>query len=260
MIYLVSVVGLFFGSLASVVVAEFENLINDGDFDLKRFLFGRSKCPHCGVELKWYNLVPLFSFIFQKGKCSMCGKKISWIYPMIELLMAVLFGAFFFEYGFQYEFLISVLVSFVSLIILFVDLKTMRIPTMASWLLIGLGILYGVLVNSLSFFEVIIGGVVGFLFFYLQSLVSKGKWVGMGDADLGLAIGVMFGPIVGLYTILQSYVFGTIVLLPLILLNKDKFGMKSQIPFGPFLVFGLIFSMFFGNIIVEWYIQNFIII
>lgn len=260
MIYLMFFLGLLFGSFASVLVSEFCSMVEGNKFDVKRFLIGRSKCPQCKKNLRWYNLIPVFSFLFQGGRCSNCSQKIGVTYIVIELLMGVLFASFYFLYGFSLNMIISLVIAFLSVLILFIDLKTLRIPTVLSWLLILLGVIYGGLVNDLSWQMVLLGGLLGFSFFYLQHLVSKGKWVGLGDADLGLAIGVMFGPIVGLYTILQSYVFGTLILVPLMLLDKDKYGMKSQIPFGPFLVFGLIFSMFLGNIIVEWYIQNFIII
>jgi prepilin signal peptidase PulO-like enzyme (type II secretory pathway) len=259
MIYLVFLIGLVFGSFSSVLISEFCNLIDGGSFNLKRFLYGRSKCLECQKNLKWYNLIPVLSYVIQLGKCSNCKVKISKLYVLIEVLMGVLFSSIYSLYGFSLDFFISIIISFISLIIFFVDLKTMKIPTVLSWSLIVFGVIYGFIVNDLSLTFLLSGGLLGFLFFYLQNVVSKGKWVGLGDADLGLAIGVMFGPLVGLYTILQSYVFGTVVLVPMMLLDRDKYSAKSQVPFGPFLIFGLIFSIFFGNIVVEWYVQNYII-
>ena len=40
-------------------------------------LFSRSRCDSCGHELKWYNLIPIFSYIFQRGKCSFSQQKIA---------------------------------------------------------------------------------------------------------------------------------------------------------------------------------------
>lgn len=259
MIYVVFLIGLVFGSFSSVLVSEFCVLVDGGKFDMKRFLLGRSKCIKCQKDLKWYNLIPVVSYLFQSGKCSNCKGKISSLYIVIEILMGLLFAGFYYLYGFSFSFFVSALIVFLSLVIFFVDLKTMKIPTVLLRLLVIVAGFYGFFVNELSLIYIVSGGLLGFMFFYLQNIVSKGRWVGLGDADLGLAIGFMFGPLVGLYTILQSYVFGTLVLVPMMLLDKGKYTVKSQVPFAPFLVFGLIFSMFLGNIVVEWYVQNYII-
>ena len=37
----------------------------------------RSHCMSCGYQLKWYDLVPLFSYLVLRGKCRKCGSKIS---------------------------------------------------------------------------------------------------------------------------------------------------------------------------------------
>jgi leader peptidase (prepilin peptidase)/N-methyltransferase len=255
---------LIFGSFASVLVYEFVTAIEKESyrFNVKRFLCGRSKCVECSKELKWYNLIPVFSFIFQRGRCSFCNKKIDSMYVLIEIVMMLVFGLVGWWFGASHDWWeVSLVLGmvFVAINILFIDLKTMKIPSLLNWALIGLGFLIGFFVNDLTWIQVGLGGGIGFLFFYFQHVVSKGKWVGLGDADIGMAIGFAFGPVVGMYTILQSYVLGTLVLVPLMLFKNEKYRMNAMIPFGPFLVISLIFSLFLGNMIVNWYIQIFII-
>lgn len=264
MIFIYLVLGLIFGSFASVLVYEYVSVIEDDTrkFDKLRFLKGSSKCTSCHENLRWWNLIPVLSFIFQKGKCAKCDARISYLYPLLEILMMTLFlliGCSFAYSGDLVGIVLSCGIGFFGLVIFFIDLKTMRIPSMLNWVLMFLGVLYGYFVSELALLSILIGGGIGFMFFYSQYFISKGKWVGLGDADLGFVIGVMFGPIVGMYTILQSYILGTLVLVPLMLLNKKKYGLKMMIPFGPFLVISLIFSMFLGSIIVNWYIQSFLI-
>jgi prepilin signal peptidase PulO-like enzyme (type II secretory pathway) len=76
------ILGILIGSFLNVVALRYNTGMT---------LKGRSKCFSCGKNLKWYELVPLFSFAFQKGKCRNCKSKISWQYPVVELLAGVLF-------------------------------------------------------------------------------------------------------------------------------------------------------------------------
>ncbi len=74
---LLSLIALFFGSLAGVLIKRIpknENLI-----------FSRSQCPDCGHQLTWYENIPVISFIFLLGKCSNCKTKISSFYPLVEI-------------------------------------------------------------------------------------------------------------------------------------------------------------------------------
>ena len=60
--------GISFGSfLNSWVWRTHENI---------RILLDRSFCPHCRVQLKWYENIPVFSYLFLKAKCRTCGGKI----------------------------------------------------------------------------------------------------------------------------------------------------------------------------------------
>lgn len=61
-------------------------------------LFGRSYCPYCKTELKWYELFPVLSFIIQRRKCNSCGSPISWQYPLVELGTAVVFVLIMLQY------------------------------------------------------------------------------------------------------------------------------------------------------------------
>ena len=54
-------------------------------------LFSRSRCDKCKKELKWYDLIPIFSYVFLKGKCRYCGENVSKQYPLIEGATGLLF-------------------------------------------------------------------------------------------------------------------------------------------------------------------------
>src|SRR5437764_7881279 len=51
----------------------------------------RSHCPHCRHPLRPIDNIPLISFAILRGHCRFCHVSISWRYPLVELIMAVLF-------------------------------------------------------------------------------------------------------------------------------------------------------------------------
>ncbi len=55
------------------------------------FKKGSSFCPKCNHDLKWYDLVPLFSYIFLGGKCRYCKARISPQYPIVEALNGIMY-------------------------------------------------------------------------------------------------------------------------------------------------------------------------
>jgi len=54
-----------------------------------------SRCPLCGHRLKWHENLPILGWLLLRGRCSACKAKISAQYPLVELLVALLFLAAF---------------------------------------------------------------------------------------------------------------------------------------------------------------------
>lgn len=261
------IIGTLFGSFSSVIIDRYTNYINNSQNTkpLKSILVGRSECPYCKQQLKAKNLIPIISFILQRGKCSnsKCQEPISKIYPFLELITGLLFIiALFLSTNNNTinltQFTLTALIFFLGINIAIIDLKTKYIPNSLSILLAISSITYTILLRDFTLQSIFISASIGYFFFYLQHFISKGKWVGLGDADLGLSIGLLFAPLQTIFTILQSYILGTLILIPILLLKKDQYGLKSQIPFGPFLVCSLILSLSFGEKLINWYLNSFI--
>ena len=83
LIPIVFIFGLLVGSFLNSVIYRIKNN--------QKIVFDRSKCPHCGHTLNWFDLIPFLSFVFLKGKCRYCQKPISWQYPLVELFTALIF-------------------------------------------------------------------------------------------------------------------------------------------------------------------------
>jgi leader peptidase (prepilin peptidase)/N-methyltransferase len=88
----VFLLGTAVGSFLNVVALRFG----------KEPIRGRSRCPHCGKTLEWFELIPLASFFAQGGRCRGCRARLSWQYPLIEALTGLLFLAVFWRLIFRF--------------------------------------------------------------------------------------------------------------------------------------------------------------
>ncbi len=231
---------------------------------------GRSYCPKCKHTLSYKDLVPLFSYILLKGRCRYCHKKISIEYPLVEFFTGILFVSAFYFSGLlnlsTYSVFDVVNIAYLSVILFFLvlifvyDLKHFIIPDLANFSLIIISFLYLLLSSFLEgsidvFLNGLLSAVAVFLFFFAIFYFSKGKGMGFGDVKFVVFMGFFLGFPNILVANFISFFFGAIIGLLLILIGKKK--MKSQIPFGPFLVVGTLLAYFFGTDIVQYYLSYF---
>lgn len=90
-------------------------------------------------------------------------------------------------------------------------------------------------------------------FFMLLIIITKGKGMGGGDVKLGAFLGLGLGLPNGFLATLLSFLIGAVFSAAAIIFGRKKFG--DQIPFGPFLVFGSLISLFWGSNIIDWYLH-----
>lgn len=221
----------------------------------------RSYCVKCQHKLGIRDLVPLFSFIFLCGKCRFCKEKISWQYPLVELATGILFvlvvGArhtLFLQFDFFDWMTVVANWVFISfLIIIFVyDLKYYLILDKITIPAIILALVFN-LILGVVWWKLLLAIIMGGGFFWLQYVVSQGKWVGGGDIRLGILMGAMlFWPNI-LIALFFSYVIGSLVGVGLILAKKKT--MKSAVPMGTFLTVGTVITLLYGEQMLNWYVQ-----
>ena len=147
------------------------------------------------------------------------------------------------------------------------DLKHFIIPDKIIYPLIAITFLYRLaeeLINfqfsinfqsifNFQFLNYLLAGVGACLFFLAIYLISKGKWLGFGDVKLVLFLGLFLGWPNILLSLFLSFVIGAIIGVGLIAF-KGK-GLKSQVPFAPFLLIGTFIAFFWGNEIISWYLN-----
>ncbi|MBI5466703.1 MAG: prepilin peptidase [Candidatus Kerfeldbacteria bacterium] len=211
---------------------------------------GRSRCPHCGRDLSWLELIPVASFAWLRGRCRHCRKHISWQYPIVEGLTAAAFIGVVLAQPLTLLTLLSWIVASCLLIIAVYDFRWALLPDGFTLSLAIVG-LVSALVGGLPPLEVLLGGLAGAGFFGLQYVLSKKRWVGSGDILLGGALGLLLGwRMLGLALFL-AYFIGALVASVLLLLKRQH--ASASIPFGPYLAIGGYLAWVWGTAIMNWY-------
>lgn len=237
--------GLGMGSFMNVVVYRLY---------VHKSLGGRSQCPHCQRVLPWYCLVPVVSFILLQAKCHFCKKPIALQYPLVELVTGGLYAVTTIWFITEPWQLVWHLGMMTILVLIFVyDLKYYLIPDVFSLTGIGLAVI-GQLAFGMPWWKLALGIAVGGGVFLMQYLISRGRWIGGGDIRLGALLGAYLSwplIVVGLFF---AYVFGATVAVGLLLRSKKQFG--DKLPFGTALAAAAIFTVFFGQDIMFWYLYG----
>jgi prepilin signal peptidase PulO-like enzyme (type II secretory pathway) len=257
--------------------------LNKGGKGKKSGLGKRSVCMHCKKQLKWYDNIPIISWLFLKGKCRYCKKRIGISEILAEVLTGILFLvlAYLFISKFGGEallnglcptlvtegngiiaysgFAILVLLSLVLVFLSIYDGKWGELPTVflviacilagISWLLRGFYIGF-----SVEYVWQTIGALVILAGLYeLLYLVSKGRWVGDGDAILCIALALGLSNVwLAVFVLFLSNTLGCFYALPSVARNKkkDKPG-QLKIYFGPFLVIAFFIVLLFSDQILS---------
>jgi len=235
--WIVLALGLVIGSFLNVVIYRLPRGLG--------YVRGRSFCPKCKHKINWFDNVPVISFLILKGHCRFCGKRISWQYPLVELLTGVLF---YLSYLSHLSFLSYLLICGL-VVIFFIDLEHQIIPDEIVIPLSILFLVYFLMTNpQLLITNYLITALISFLFLYFIFLLTKGKGMGFGDVKLAFLMGLVLGFPKIVVAFYLAFLTGAFIGIILILLGKAK--LKQKIAFGPFLVFGTIFSLLWGEKIV----------
>ncbi|MGZ4127483.1 MAG: prepilin peptidase [Actinomycetota bacterium] len=251
-IALAALFGLIFGSFANVVVHRVplkESIVHP-----------RSRCQSCGTELRARDNIPVVSWLLLRGRCRYCGAPISARYPAIELLTAALFGLAAWRIRPATDLVAFLPLLWVLVVLSFIDLEHKLLPNR----IVGPALATGVVLTGVAaalgpgagaWVRALAGGAVAFGFFLLLAIISP-RGMGMGDVKLSSVLGLALGYLgwgrlfVGL---LLSFIAGAVGGIGLIAARKA--GMKSEVPFGPYLALGTIVSILFGGPLVRAWLR-----
>ncbi len=244
---LAAVVGALVGSFMNVVIWRLprgESVATPG-----------SHCPHCGAPVRAYDNVPVLSWLLLRGRCRNCGEPISPRYPLVELLTAVLMALVPITQGVNDQVWIGFALVLMLVPITFIDLDHRIIPNKITYPAVPLGIGLTAAFDLDHLVAHLIAGAVAFLFLFSAAWFYP-KGMGVGDVKLAGVLGLFLGSAVA-PALMTAFLVGSLVGVGIMAVKGFQAGRKTQIPFGPYLAFGGLVGLYFGDDIVTWYLDTF---
>lgn len=267
---MVFILGLCFGSFVNMLVYRTARRYQLESRKLKVKIGKRSFCDYCGRQLSWHENIPVVSWLVQKGRTSCCGKKLPLFYPIIEVMMGILFVIFSFKglvnlsngqvieqiqsLSFQtgIQMLAGlIIITFLMFSALF-DIKYMILPDFSTVILIVAAVIL-LLTDKLDLASLgnnLLSAAVSFGFLYFLYLVTNKKGMGFGDVKLAFFMGLFLGYPKIILAMYLAFISGA--LFGLILMIFKKADRKTKMPFGPFLILGVLLAWIFEFDFISW--------
>lgn len=209
----------------------------------------RSRCPHCGHQIRWFENVPVFSYLALRGKCSQCAAPISLRYPAVEITCGALFAWCGWRWGLGWEAFAWCGFSAAVLSLAGIDWDTTLLPDDITLPLLWAGLCAaGLRLTDTELPDALWGAVGGYLSLWLVywafKLTTGKEGMGYGDFKLFAAFGAWFGWQALIPIILMASVIGAVIGLGIKVKGELREG--GYVPFGPFLALAGLTAMIFG--------------
>jgi leader peptidase (prepilin peptidase) / N-methyltransferase len=243
----------------------------------------RSRCPKCGHQIKASENIPIVSWLILRGKCSSCHERISIQYPIVELLVGLIWLDSYGHLGMTFTAFRVAVFATVLLGIAITDAKHFLIPDGFT----VFGLFFVLLTSFVALYlgesepfagpwDAILGMCVGAgaisIVGWLGEVWLKRPAMGFGDVTLMAVVGAAVGPARSLLTIFIAAVIAPIVLLAIVYplsargLADDKGQTelaletgggwrKRELPFGVFLAPAALVALVHGDAIIAWYLR-----
>jgi leader peptidase (prepilin peptidase)/N-methyltransferase len=271
----VFVVGASFGSFLNVCIGRWPEGLS--------VVKPRSRCPKCGHHIKASENIPLVSWLLLRGRCSGCGVRISIQYPIVELLVGLLWLAAFLQFGLTFTAFRVAVFATVLLGISITDAKHFLIPDGFT----VFGVFFVLLTSFVALYlgqsypfagpwDAVLGMCVGAgaisIVGWLGEVWLKRPAMGFGDVTLMAVVGAAVGPSRSLLTIFIGAVLAPIVLLGVVYplsargladdagqtelpLETSGGWRRRELPFGVFLAPAALIALLWGDTIISWYLR-----
>ena len=260
---LAGVLGLLVGSFLNVVIYRLPRMLERqweadcADLSGKpveeappfNLVVPRSRCSHCGHQIRWYENVPVISWLMLRGRCSSCGKPIGIRYPIVELATGALFLYCIWRWGATPAGLVWCGFSAAIVALALIDWDTTLLPDDITLPLLWAGLIAAALRwTDVPLTHSLWGAVAGYVSLWLVyqgfKLLTGKEGMGYGDFKLFAALGAWFGWQALVPIILMASVIGAAVGIALKLTSGLREG--GHVPFGPFLAVAGLTAMIFG--------------
>ena len=228
--------------LYGIVIGSFLNVVIVRVPRKESIVKVRSHCENCGYQLKWFDLIPIFSYLVLGGKCRKCKTKISAQHLILEVLNGILYVFTFFIAGFSVPTVLLCLLFSALLALSLIDFKTYEIPVGFQYVIFVLAVCRTIL-DRANWSEHVIG-------FFAVNVISKGAAIGGGDVKLMAVCGLF----VGWKLIIFAFLLGCIVGSVVHIIRMKLSGESHVLAMGPYLSIGVFVAALWGNQILTWYL------
>lgn len=244
------VIGAAFGSFLNVCVYRWPAELS--------VVKPRSRCGACGNAIAWYDNVPLLSWLLLRARCRHCGAHISVQYPLVELLVALIWAGAVAYHGLQLEALRLALFFTILLGIALTDAREMVIPDQFTLGGAALGLLLAAIPGEPALLRLLLGAALGYVLLWTVKLAAEkalGKpALGVGDIHMMLLVGAFTGPSGVILTLMLGSLLGLVLGVPAMWLRGRLAPLQTYLPLGLFLALGGAVTYLFGDAIMSWYL------
>ena len=265
--------GLVVGSFLNVVIHRLPRMLEQGwraecaelngkplpSGETFNLVLPRSRCPHCGHQIRAIENVPVLSYLALRGRCAACRASISPRYPVVEALAGALAGYVAWRFGASTAAAGAMLFVWIMIALAFIDLDTFYLPDNLTLPLLWTGLLFNIGATFTDLTSAVIGAAAGYLVlwivFWAYKFATGKEGMGYGDFKLLAAIGAWLGwKMLPLVILLSSFV-GAVIGIALIVLARR--GRNVPIPFGPYLALAGLIALFYGEQLNRQYLALF---
>ena len=235
--------------LYGIVIGSFLNVVIVRVPRKESIVKVRSHCENCGYQLKWFDLIPIFSYLVLGGKCRKCKTKISAQHLILEVLNGILYVFTFFIAGFSLKTVLLCLLFSALLALSLIDFKTYEIPVGFQYVILVLAVCRTIL-DRANWSEHVIGFFAVSVVLHLMYVISKGTAIGGGDVKLMAVCGLFVGWKLIIFAFLLGCIVGSVVHIICMKLS----GESHVLAMGPYLSIGVFVAALWGNQILTWYL------
>ena len=211
-----------------------------------------SSCGSCGHEILWRDNIPLLSYTLLRGRCRHCHASISPVYPVVEGLTALLVVACVVAFGLTAYAALAAGFCAVLVTLSAIDARHRIVPNRIVVPAAAVALVAHTAIDpSLAWLAWALLAA-GALFLVV---LAHPKGLGMGDVKLALLLGAVLGA-----TVTVAFMIGLFAaLIPAVVLvsKHGATARKMGVPLVPFLSFGAVVALFFGQAILDAYLTLF---
>lgn len=210
------------------------------------------RCSACEARRAWLAWSALLAYLSSRAACGECGQRRANLVRSlsVEVVTPLLFVFLLGRYGPTWYTVLVSLYTAILILVTVTDLEHRLILNVVILPAILLAVGAAFVTPGLSWKMAILGGAVGFVLAYVAALLARGG-LGEGDVTLSAFLGLM----IGFPKILLSLLFGVFLggLVAFLLLITRRVGLKSMIPYGPFLTITGWIMLVWGDEIWHYY-------